>query len=100
VSFAVLRWRYYQGPKVLPELAIGERLSLRMDSLNPWDAYAVEILDKHGIKLGFIPREFSRAVYNHLSNDLPLKSAIIGIEPSAEYRPVTIRIEAPVEAEA
>ncbi|WKZ45839.1 MAG: DEAD/DEAH box helicase [Anaerolineales bacterium] len=89
----VAGWKYYQGPNVISRLQQGDEINLRPDPLNPWDSYAVEVFDKSGNKLGFIPRSLSRAVHNHLLSEIPCKCWISSIDATSGANPVKIRIE-------
>lgn len=93
LEFEVAGWQYYRGPKVLSRLSIQDNVLLKPDPLNPWDSYAVEVYDLFGNKLGFIPREYSRAVYLHLISDLPIKSEITRIESTLENKPIQITLD-------
>jgi hypothetical protein len=95
LEIAIAGWQHYQGSFALPNLTIGEEIILQADPLNPWDAYAVEIFDKRRMKLGFILRDFSRAVYNHIISEIPLNCTILSIDPLEEFHPVKIRLDAP-----
>ncbi|HNU50186.1 MAG TPA: HIRAN domain-containing protein [Verrucomicrobiota bacterium] len=58
-DFAIAGFRYYDGPKELPRLVAGTRLTLRAEPENPHDAFAVEFF--HGdAKLGYAPRFCNR----------------------------------------
>jgi hypothetical protein len=94
-EFAIAGWQYYQGGQVISQMMAGDEISLKPDPLNPWDAYAVEISNKQGVKLGFIPRELSRAVYNHIVSEIPLNCIVINIDEGDKFHPVKIRLDAP-----
>ena len=95
LEITVAGWQHYQGPYALSKMIIGEEVELHPDPLNPWDAYAVEVFDKRKMKIGFIPRDFSRAVYNHIVSEIPLNCMISNIDQLEEYHPVRIRLDSP-----
>jgi hypothetical protein len=86
-------WQYYKGSTQIDKLAIGDALHLRLDPLNPWDSYAVEILDTFRNKLGYIPRQYSRAVFQHLQNEFSLSCIISTIDQKSTTNPVQIRLD-------
>jgi hypothetical protein len=93
----VAGWRYYQGPSLLKDLAVGDDLTLRPDPLNPWDSYAVEVLDRGNRKIGFIPRSLSRAVQIHIAAGLPLYCSVAEINPASESYPIRLELTTPEE---
>lgn len=90
----VAGWQYYDGPNTISQMDVGEVIILKPDPLNPWDPNAVSVFDNRGNKLGFVPRELSRAVYSHLVSDLPLGCRVTKIDPEAKYHPVKIELQA------
>jgi hypothetical protein len=94
LEITIAGWQYYHGTKALPQMTVGEEVRLRPDPLNPWDVYAVEIFDNQGTKLGFVPKAFSQAVYNHLASEIPLKATIASIDLKAKYHPVKVMLDA------
>lgn len=95
INAPIAGWQYYGGSKIISEVRVGDHLTLRPDSLNPWDQFAVEVLDPHGRKLGMIPKDFSRAVTLHLSSDLPLQCTVTHIDETERFHPVRIELGAP-----
>jgi len=93
IELPIAGWQYYQGARALPLMVVGEGLTLKVDPLNPWDAYAVQVLDKRGTKLGFIPRAYSRAVYNHIISELHIRCIVVDIDVRSKFHPVTIRLD-------
>jgi hypothetical protein len=81
-QFNIAGFRYYDGAKELPRLAIGSRLMLRPEPANPYDPFAVEILHD-AVKLGYVPRFCNRHISRLLQQDIPLACAVGRIKPNA-----------------
>jgi helicase len=88
----VAGWQYYKGNQVIEKLRESEEVLLKLDPLNPWDSYAVEIFNRQNQKLGHIPKAYSRIVFNHLVNDLPLNAVIVSIDRTSKFDPVKLRL--------
>ena len=93
LEVSIAGWQYYEGTKRLKILSVGDTLTLKLDTLNPWDSYAVEVLDNSQNKLGYIPRQYSRAVFQHLQSDQSLSCKIFSIDRFSEKNPIRIILE-------
>lgn len=60
VEFEVAGWRYYDGPRCISQLAIGQELVLALEEDNEYDPYAIRIETKEGYMLGYVPAVYSR----------------------------------------
>lgn len=52
-------WRYYDGDKVFERLRVGDKLKMERDYGNEQDKYAVKILTKDNIHLGYVAGVYS-----------------------------------------
>jgi len=55
VRFPIAGWRYYQGDRVVHELTRGARLRLKLETDNPFDPSAIQILSPSGVLLRYVP---------------------------------------------
>lgn len=63
--FYIAGFTYYDGAKVFQKLKIGQKLKLKLEENNRYDARAVAIYYKKN-KIGFVPRTENRIFYKLL----------------------------------
>lgn len=74
-------FRSASAKEVLKSLKIGDRLDLRADPNNEYDATAVAV-DYEGEHLGFIPRESNSALFAVLMDGAEISAEIVAWENS------------------
>jgi len=91
-DFAIAGFRYYDGPKDLPRLVAGTKLTLRAEPANPYDSFAVEIF--HGpVKLGYVPRFCNRHISRLLQDVAPLACVVERVDSQAPpWEAVGVRV--------
>ncbi len=67
--FAIAGYQFYEGESVEHQLKSGDSLKLNAEPDNPHDEFAVEILTKDNVKLGYVPKNDNKAL-----SRLPQKS--------------------------
>ena len=91
-DFSIAGFRYYDGNEGLPELRAGTPLTLRAQSDNAHDPFAVEIF--HGrTKLGYVTRFCNRHASRLLQNDVSLTCEVAHVRTDAPpWDAVAVRV--------
>lgn len=69
-------FQFHEGEKLWPQLAVGTTLTLVREADNRHDPRAVRV-DRHGIKLGYLPRVDNAAVSQLLDRGQALLASIV-----------------------
>ena len=77
-DFAIAGGSYHDLGKVRGDLAIGEHLSLIAEPANPYDADAVAVHRRRGLKLGYIPRAANEPIARLLGANAHLRAVVVG----------------------
>ncbi|HXF65464.1 MAG TPA: HIRAN domain-containing protein [Burkholderiales bacterium] len=86
--------RYYEAPRLWPQLKPGERLELAREPDNPYDAGAIRV-EWRGAMLGYLPRRDNAAVARQLDRGVALQARIV---EAGRHRNGRARVEIEVVA--
>ncbi len=91
-KFHVAGFRYYDGPKLLHAMKVGDALSLEREPTNPHDEQAVKIT-RQGKQIGYVPRACNLPVAKLLDQGATLSCEICAINPhAAPWQQVVVRV--------
>ena len=90
-SFCVAGFTYYQGPFVLKQMSVGDKIDLYVEAENIHDEYAVALYFKDR-KIGFIPREDNREVAVILKSGYDIFEAIVQQVAPEEHPESQVRV--------
>jgi hypothetical protein len=76
-------FQYYQGPRILPHLAVGQELVLQREPENPYDDLAVAVHTTTGQKLGYLPRHLNEIPAALMDNGRQLTAGITNLSRNA-----------------
>lgn len=76
---------YHQAKIALPNLRVGESLTLRREPANPHDELAIEILAPGGLKLGYIPRQRNPVLARLMDAGKLLFATVASIDADSRY---------------
>lgn len=76
-------WKYYEGDKVIDQLRLGDQLKLVRDYGNKKDKYAVKVLTKDHIHLGYVAGVYSEFISKVLENESEYEMTIKKLLPKA-----------------
>ncbi len=83
---------YLKDPEVLKKAAVGDMLTLRRESGNPFDSNAILILNESGEKYGYVP-ERDNIIFARLMDAGKLLAAKIkNIQPKGTFTMISIGI--------
>ena len=86
-------WQYYDGPRILENLADGQNLILERESDNPKDANAVIVKTEEGQKLGYIPRRLAPSFARRLDRKMNVQANLEHIDTLAPpFQRLTIKV--------
>ena len=74
--FAIAGYQFYEGESVEHQLKPGDSLKLNAESDNPHDEFAVEILTKDNVKLGYVPKNDNKALSRLLQQSTKVEANI------------------------
>lgn len=85
-TFPVAGMRYYMACKgedcdAVLQLSPGTDLLLQQEPDNQYDPYAVQIMTKDGVKLGYLPRYYSEAVSQRLNEGISYTCRVVEHNP-------------------
>src|SRR5690554_6401852 len=76
-SFIVAGFFYYQGSMSPHDIVdVGDFLTLKRERDNAYDNYAVQVFSESGKKLGYVPKTYSKAVSQKISEGCKLSSNV------------------------
>jgi hypothetical protein len=78
--------------EIAPLLEVGERLNLRREPENGYDALAILVLSARGAKLGYVPRDRNQVLARLLDGGLPLTARLEQMQWFGGWLRVTMRI--------
>lgn len=73
------------------QLFVGEKLVLHREPTNEYDSYAIEVLSKNGIKLGYIPKKHNQVIATLMDQQCYVTAYIDEIM-TTEWEPVSIQV--------
>ena len=76
----VAGFQYYQGAEVEPQLRENDMLTLKRESTNPHDCYAIEVFQNNA-KLGYLPRVENKVIARLMDQGIAVKARILKIDP-------------------
>jgi len=77
---------------ILADLEPDDRLSFTRDPDNPFDPRAVQILDSHRRRIGFLPRDDNETVSNLLDAGKNLYAVVSNIDAKARWADISITV--------
>ncbi len=80
-QFSVAGFRFYDGPRLIGRIRVGERLTLVAEPDNPYDEFAMVIL-RNGRKLGYVPRSDNRHLSRLLRQGATLTCEVAAADPT------------------
>ncbi len=78
--FAIAGYQFYEGESVEQQLKSGDSLKLNAEPRNPHDEFAVEILTKNNVKLGYVPKNDNKALIRLLQQSTKVEANIEEID--------------------
>ena len=72
----------FEGININPN----DELVLKLEPNNKYDSYAVEILNADGVKLGYVPRYYSKQVTIKIKGNKPVTCKVIEFNPTSNCR--------------
>jgi len=91
-EFEVAGFRYYDGPKLLHAMKVGDALSLQREPTNSHDEWAVRI-DWRKNPIGYVPRTCNWPVAKLLDQGAVVACETCAVDPHADsWRGVTVRV--------
>jgi len=91
IDVAGLRYFQYEGVK--KELMVGDQVQLQKESENNKDEFAVLVIYKDGIKLGYVPRVYAKEVTAMLDDNIDYIATISKLCPESENQDEWISVE-------
>jgi hypothetical protein len=83
---------YYQNiNKIYSDLIIGEKLTLKRESNNEYDKYAVSVYNQSNVKLGYIPRNNNKIIAKLMDEDLLIYYSSLNSKNS-DYNHINLEI--------
>jgi hypothetical protein len=76
-------FQYHQGPDILPQLTVGQKLVLQREPENPYDHLAVAVHTSAGRKLGYLPRHLNEIPAALMDNGRQLTAGITALSRNA-----------------
>jgi len=93
--FFIAGFQFHEGPWLLGQLRAGDRLVLRAEQDNPYDAGAVR-LEFEGRHVGYVPRSCNAVPGRLLAQNAPLCGRIMTVDVTAEpWRAVEVAVTLP-----
>ncbi|MFQ6040549.1 MAG: DEAD/DEAH box helicase [Candidatus Poribacteria bacterium] len=93
VECCVHGWQYYEGPRIMATLTVGQKLLLEREPDNPKDANAVIVKTEAGQKLGYIPRRLVPSFAERMDRNVGAQAILAQIDPSAPpFQRLTIEV--------
>lgn len=93
VHVAGLQYHEFASHEAISTLNIGDELSLRRESQNPHDEFAIGVYDRHGRKLGFIPMYQNRTIARIMDQGVTVEASVeYLLDADVPWKRVTIRI--------
>ena len=83
---------YLKDPDVLKKASIGDTLSLRRESSNLFDSYAILILNESGEKYGYVPEKDNMIFARLMDAGKLLVAKIKNIQPKGSFTMISIGI--------
>ncbi len=74
--FAIAGYQFYEGESVEHQIKSGDSLKLNAEPDNLYDEYAVEILTKNNVKLGYVPKSDNKALSRLLQQNAKVEANI------------------------
>lgn len=85
-------FQYYQGEEIEKELKENDTLTLKRETQNPHDYFAVEVF-RNNAKLGYLPRSENKLIARMMDQGVSLKAQIRNIDKDAHpFRRVKVRV--------
>jgi hypothetical protein len=84
-TFSIAGFQYHHGLDHLDQLHIGQSLHLSAEPENPHDEFAVKIITRDGLALGYVPRSDNKAISRFVIGGLRLTAQISAIHPDAPH---------------
>jgi hypothetical protein len=75
-------FRFHEGPALLSELDVGDRLKLVPEPENEHDHFAIRI-EYDGRHIGYVPRNQNRTVFGLLAQGAPVKCIVTAVDRTA-----------------
>ncbi len=83
-TFSVAGFQFYDGPRLIDQMKIDDRLHLKAEPENVYDDFAVKIVfrEQH---IGYVPRSDNRHISRMLQQNVPLVCRISEIDPDEDH---------------
>ncbi|MGH7088924.1 MAG: HIRAN domain-containing protein, partial [Stellaceae bacterium] len=78
LEFAIAGGSYHALGAALPTLAHGERLELRRERSNAYDAFAIAVRRRDGTMLGYVPRDANQTLARLMDAGWRAEASIVG----------------------
>lgn len=86
---------------LLPAPAAGELLRLEEERDNPYDPFAIRVLTKEGVHLGYVPRYYNQAVLDRLKKGMSYSCEVVEVHPDGNCSEcIKVRLNMPKKAES